>query len=86
MEIFPASFMDMFAPKWARGPHKKSSTFSLLGPLHYPWVLSLVFKCFVNIRMTDQMAFLCVHAPRGHIYLRFLCAVPVFVAEHGLGS
>ena len=26
------------------------------------------------------------HAPRGHIYLRFLCAIPVFVAEHGLGS
>ena len=32
------------------------------------------------------MAFLYVHAPRGHIYLRFLCAIPVFVAEHGLGS
>ena len=28
----------MFARKWARGPHKLS-TFSLLGPLHYPWVL-----------------------------------------------
>ena len=47
--------------------------FSLLGPLHYPWVLSVVFKCFANIRITDQIAFLCVHAPRGHIYLRFLC-------------
>ena len=43
-----------------------------LGPLHYPWVLSVVFKCFANIRITDQIAFLCVHAPRGHIYLRFL--------------
>ena len=53
----------MFAPKWAR---------ELLGPLHYPWVLTVVFECFVNIRITDQMAFLCVHAPRGHIYLRFL--------------
>ena len=48
------------------------STFSLLGPLHYPWVLSVVFKCFANIRITFQIAFLCVHAPRGHIYLRFL--------------
>ena len=62
------------------------STFSLLEPLHYPWVLSVVFKCFANIRITFQIAFLCVHAPRGHIYLRFLCAIPVFVAEHGLGS
>ena len=48
------------------------STFSLQGPLHYPWVLSVVFKCFANIRITDQIAFLCVHAPRVHIYLRFL--------------
>ena len=62
------------------------STFSLLGPLHYPWVLSVVFKCFANIRITFQIAFLSVHVPRGHIYLRFLCAIPVFVAEHGLGS
>ena len=39
------------------------------------------------MRITDQIGFLCVHAPRGHIYLRFLfCAVPVFVAEQGLGS
>ena len=52
-------FIDMFAPK-----------FSLLGPLHYPRVLSVVFKCFANIRITDQIAFLCVHAPRGHTYLR----------------
>ena len=48
----------------------KLSTFSPLGPLHYPWVLSVVFKCFANSRITDQIAFLCVHAPRGHIYLR----------------
>ena len=76
----------MFAPKRARGPHN-FARFHLLGPLHYPRVLSVVFKCFANIRITDQIAFLCVHAPRGHIYLRFLfCAVPVFVAEHGLGS
>ena len=60
-------------------------TFPPLGPLHYPWVLSVVFKCFANIRITDQIAFLCVHAPRGHIYLR-LCAVAAFVAEHGRGS
>ena len=53
----------------------KLSTFSLLGPLHYPWVLSVVFKCFANIRITDQIAFLCVHAPRGHIYLRFFCVL-----------
>ena len=52
------------------------STFSLLGPLHYPWVLSVVFKCFANIRITFQIAFLCVHAPRGHIYLRFLPLLP----------
>ena len=60
-----AIFIDMFAPK-----------FSLLGPLHYPWVLSVVFKCFANIRITDQIAFLCVHAPKGHIYLRFLPPAP----------
>ena len=47
-----------------------------LGPLHYPWVLSVVFKCFANIRITDQIAFLCFHAPRGHIYLRFLPPPP----------
>ena len=29
-------------------------------------------KCFANIRITDQIAFLCVHAPRVHTYLRFL--------------
>ena len=28
-------------------------------------------KNFANIRITDQIAFLCVHAPRGHTYLRF---------------
>ena len=34
--------------------------FSLLGPLHYPWVLmSVVFKRFANIRITDQIAFSC---------------------------
>ena len=54
----------------------KLSTFSPLGPLHCPWVLSVVFKCFANIRITDQIAFLCVHAPRGHIYLRFLRPPP----------
>ena len=52
------------------------STFSLLGPLHYPWVLRVVFKCFANIKITHQIAFLCVHAPRGHIYLRFLPLPP----------
>ena len=60
---------DMFAPKRARGPHN-FARFHLLGPLHYPRVLSVVFKCFANIRITDQIASLCVHAPRGHIYVR----------------
>ena len=60
----------MFAPKRARRPHN-FARFHLLGPLHYPRVLSVVFKCFANIRITDQIAFLCVHAPRGHIYFRF---------------
>ena len=46
------------------------------GTLALPWVLSVVFKCFANIRITDQIAFLCVHAPRGHIYLRFLPRPP----------
>ena len=50
----------------------KLSTFPPLGPLHYPWVLNVVFKCFANIRISDQIAFLCVHTPRGHIHLRFL--------------
>ena len=50
--------------------------FSLLGPLHYPWVLSVVFKCFANTRITFQIAFLCVHVPRGHIFLRFLPPPP----------
>ena len=36
----------------------------------------MVFKCFANIRITCQIAFLCVHAPRGHIYLRFLPPPP----------
>ena len=36
----------------------------------------MVFKCFANTRITDQVAFLCVHAPRGHIYLRFLPRPP----------
>ena len=40
--------------------------------MHYPWVLSVVFKCFAYIRITDQIAFLCVHAPRGHIY-KYIC-------------
>ena len=53
------------------------STFSLLGPLHYPWVLSVVFKYFANIRITGQIDFLRVHAPRGHIYLRFLSPPPL---------
>ena len=67
----------MFAPKWARGPNNLA---------RFPSWDPCITPGFVNIRITDQMAFLCVHAPRGHIYLRFLCAVPVFVAEHGLGS
>ena len=54
----------------------KLSTFSPLRPLHYPWVLSVVFKCFANIRITDQIAFLCIHAARGLIYLRFLPPPP----------
>ena len=58
------------------------STFSLLEPLHYPWVLSVVFKCFANIRITFQIAFLCVHAPRGHIYLRFLPPPPPLSDEN----
>ena len=75
----------MFAPKWVRGPHNLACFPSW--EMHYPWVLSVVFKCFANIRISDLIAFLNVHTPRGHIYLRFLfCAVPVFVAEHGLGS
>ena len=48
--------------------------------------MSVVFKCFANIRITDQIAFLCVHAPRGHIYLRFLCRSGLVVAEHDRGS
>ena len=36
----------------------------------------MVFKCFANVKITDQIAFLCVHAPRGHIYLRFLPPPP----------
>ena len=50
--------------------------FPPLGPLHYPWVLNVVFKCFANIRISDQIAFLCVHTPRGHIHLRFLPPPP----------
>ena len=80
-ENSPTIFIDMFAPKWARGPHK-FSTFSLLGPLHYPWVLSMVFKCFAKIRITFQIAFLCVHAPRGHVYLRFLPPPPPLSDEN----
>ena len=75
----------MFAPKWAHGPHNYAR-FPSWNPCITPWVLSVVFKCFANTRITDQIAFLCVHAPRVHIYLRFLWAVPIFVAEHGLGS
>ena len=46
--------------------------FSLLGPWHYPGVLSVLFKCFAKIRITDQIAFLCVRAPVRHIYLHFM--------------
>ena len=64
-------FIDMFAPKWARGPHNLAR-FPSWDPCITPAVLSVVFKCFANIGITYQIAFLCVHAPRGHIYLRFL--------------
>ena len=70
-DIHPTIFINMFAPKWTRGPH--NLTFSLLGPLHYPWVLSVVFKCFANIRIIFQIAFLCVHAERAYILAFFVC-------------
>ena len=60
------------------------STFSPLGPLHYPWVLSVVFKCFANIRISDQIAFLCVHAPRGHI--QYTCVFCVFCPPPSLSD
>ena len=41
-------FIDMFAPKWARGPHNLAR-FPSWDP---------VFKCFANIRITFQIAFL----------------------------
>ena len=55
----------MLASKWACGPHN----------LHIPWVSSVIFKCFANIRITDQIAFLCfAFMPRGGIYTCvFLC-------------
>ena len=65
----------MFAPKWVRGPHNLAC-FPSRDPCITPWVLSVVFKCFANIRITDQIAFLCVHAPRGHIILAFF-ALPL---------
>ena len=59
----------MFAPKWAPRPHKLAR-FSLLGPLHQPWELSVVL-CFAIIRSLSY-AFM----PREVIYFRFLfCAV-----------
>ena len=70
-------FIDIFVPKWARGPHNLAR-FPSWDPCITPWVWSVVFNCFANIRITDQIAFLCVHAPRVHICLRFLCAVSVF--------
>ena len=63
----------------------KLSTFPPLGPLHYPWVLSVVFKCFANIRITDQSLFY-AFMPRESIYTCVFCAVPAFAAEHGRGS
>ena len=61
-----AIFINMFAPKWARGPHNLA---------RFPsWDLCITpgyWACFANIRITDQIAFLCVHAPRVHIYLCF---------------
>ena len=46
----------------------------LWGPrAHFGANISMkISKCFANFRITDQIAFLCVHAPRGLIDLRFL--------------
>ena len=44
--------------------------------LHYPWVLSVVFKCFANIRITDQIAFLCSSYPERAYILAFLTFPP----------
>ena len=52
------------------------------GTLELPQVLSVVFKCFENISITDQITFLCVHTPRGHIYLRFLPPPPPLSDEN----
>ena len=65
----------MFAPKWARGPHNLAR-FPSWDFLHYPWVLSVVFKCFANIRITDQIAFLCSSYPERAYILAFLTFPP----------
>ena len=68
-----------------RGENNRTRGLLLGSPSYYPWVLSVVFKCFANIRITDQSLFY-AFMPRESIYTCVFCAVPAFVAEHGRGS
>ena len=50
------------------------STSSLLGPLHYPWVLSVVFKCFSNRQDHFSDHFSMRSCPeRAYILASFVC-------------
>ena len=83
-DIHPTIFINMFAPKWTRGSHNLARF-----PSWDPCITPGYWALYSNVLPTSGSFFRSLFyafMPRGHIYLRFLCAIPVFVAEHGLGS
>ena len=79
-------FIDMFASKRAHGPHNLARFPSwdlCITPGYWAWYLNALPTSGSLIRSL----FYAFMARGGYILARFFfCAVPVFVAEHGLGS